>query len=366
MHAPTRALGLALLVTACVCATVAVASSRSFPPPGRIVYSSPTGPPGSNSYSLFTAATDGRGARQTTSNPSGEDWAPRWSPDGRQVAFTRGALNPMHSSVWVVNADGTNAHRVSGKLTYAGYPKWSPDGRWIAFQHQTSYDDLGSPENTSYELWRVRPSGSDLRWLDAGSSFTSDVRFIMWGNGWAWSPDSKQIVFGGANESSDPDHPTINVLELASGRKRRLTTGSYPVWSPDGTRIAFVENCRISLVSAKGGKRTAITPRPQHGACLADLGWSPDGRWIAAIDTEGIEFLRFVARPDGKQPIRAPRIWPTAVHWPDDCKRLFFYQTPDPSTPGLAGWIVPGPRGLPRFAGVPPRTKTSSQIDWRC
>src|SRR5215475_5701975 len=100
-----------MLVTGCVCATVAGASSRSFPPPGRIVYLAATPALGQDSHSLFTAAADGTGARQITTNPFGADREARWSPDGTQVAFTRVTPEPhVYTSVWVVNADGTNAH----------------------------------------------------------------------------------------------------------------------------------------------------------------------------------------------------------------------------------------------------------------
>ena len=355
---------LAVLIFACVCAAVADGSSSSFPPPGRIVHSVATPSLGPDSHSLFTAAADGTVARQITINASAADVEARWSPDGTQVAFTRVAPGQNLTSVWVVNADGASAHPISGGPSFAEHPKWSPDGRWIAFQEQIQRGSTGSRDDTSYELWLVRPDGSSLRSLDAGGFPGESEHYIGYGSGWAWSPDSQQIAFTYAHWFTDPN-PTINVLNLKTGVKRRLTTGTYPVWSPSGTRLAFVDRCRIWVMPATGRKRAPLTPTPRAklGECVAQLGWSPDGRWIAATASVGDETYPLVVRSDGKHRYRARLIRPPAVRWPRNCKRMFFYPVPDW---GWVGWIVHGPQGLPRFARVPARGIVETQAHWRC
>jgi TolB protein len=356
----------AFVVIAACCATVAGASPESFPPPGRIVYGAATPSLGADSRSLFTAAPDGTGARQITTNPSGWDVDARWSPDGTQVVFTRIGPGGFSSSVWVVNADGTNAHPVSGEPSFAQHPKWSPDGRWIAFQQQTGVGPRGFPDETGYALWLVRPDGSGLRSLDAGAN-SCDSGFFGYGNGnaWDWSPDSRRIAFTHQNAARTCDQrpPTIDVLDLITGGKRRLTTGSYPAWSPDGTRLALVDRCRIWLISATGDRRHPIMSRPRDD-CLADLDWSPDGRWIAA--TTSSQSFPLVATSDGKRQHHARLIPAAAVRWPPDCKWLFLYRMPPDNAAAGWGWIVHGPKGVPRLAPVPARAIVGSQADWRC
>jgi TolB protein len=364
-----------VLFAAGVCATVAGASAESFPPPGRIVYPAATPSLGRETGSLFAAAADGTGDRQITTNPSSWDVDARWSPDGTQVAFTRIGLGEVSSSVWVVNADGTNAHPVSGEvsqpvsgeLSFAQHPKWSPDGRWIAFQQQTEIGPRGGPDDSGYHLWLVRPDGSGLKSLDAGAN-SCDSGFLGYdnGNAWDWSPDSTHIAFTHQNQgrTCEPSPPAINVLDLDTGGTRRVTTGSYPVWSPDGTRLAFVNRRRIWLIPAKGGKRTPITPRPTESTFPTDLDWSPDGRWIAASDSDTT--VPLVTRPDGRYQHQALQIRPASVRWPRDCKHLFFYRMTPYARHAMPGWIVHGPRGIPRFAPVTRRVFVGSQADWHC
>jgi Tol biopolymer transport system component len=354
-----------VLLAAFLCAAMAGAWSSSFPPPGRIVYSVATPSLGPDSHSLFTAAADGTGARQITTNAAGWDADARWSPGGTQVAFTRVAPGRNLTSVWVVNADGTDAQPVSGGPSFAEHPKWSPDGRWIAYQEQTAWGSTGSRDDSSYDLWLVRPDGSDLKELETGGVFGSSELYVGYGSAWAWSPDSKQIVYTYGSESDSESRPKINVLNLSTGSKRRLTSGSYPVWSPDGRRLAFVDRCRIWVMPPKGGNRTPLTPRsrPKSGECVSQLGWSPDGRWIAATAGDGNIGYPIVARSDGKQQHRARLIRPATVRWPRDCKRMFFYPVPEWD---WVGWIVHGPQGIPRFARVPARSIIQTYADWRC
>jgi Tol biopolymer transport system component len=65
------------------------------------------------------------------------DSEPAYSPDGRSIAFRRSGV------IWVMNADGTHAHRVSSMQAEQDVPRWSPDGRWIAF---TRY--VGNPTSS--------------------------------------------------------------------------------------------------------------------------------------------------------------------------------------------------------------------------
>src|SRR4029079_19231210 len=116
------------------------AAPASFPPTGKIVFRITTQcSPGQLQRNLFTARTDGTDRVQITTGGPFFDLEARWSPDGGTVAVTRVDPDGIYSAVWVVGADGSDPHSVSGPPSYAELPRWSPDGRWLPYQEQTDY-----------------------------------------------------------------------------------------------------------------------------------------------------------------------------------------------------------------------------------
>src|ERR1051325_9421605 len=75
-----------------------------------------------NRSQIFVVAVAGGEPRQLTTG-SASSTAPRWSPDGRRLAYTSGG------QVWTMNADGSDPKQVTNISTGAGDPVWSPDGR---------------------------------------------------------------------------------------------------------------------------------------------------------------------------------------------------------------------------------------------
>jgi TolB protein len=180
--------------------------------------------------------------------------APAWSPNGEQIAYNRhsfdnnGFDNSPLSELWIVNADGTNPHRIAER---GRDPAWSPDGTKLAY---------GDPHG---QVIIANSDGSDPRVLTAGSEP-------------AWAPDGMHLAV--------VDRGGIWIVSL-DGQQRQLVIakGAEPDWSPDGTQLVYtVGQGQLMIASADGsGARMLMLGEPDLQAY--DPAWSPDGQKIAYV-----------------------------------------------------------------------------------
>src|SRR5829696_5354179 len=213
---------------------------------------------------IFTMNLDGSGIVKLTHSESLDSDA-GWSPDGSQIAFASDrARSSGRTEIYVMDADGTNVRRVTTlprKAKFDLAPRFSPDGTKLVFTRYIT--DTGRSA-----LFTVRVDGGGLKQLTPWGNGAEDADY---------SPDGNKIVFeafpnkecGGEiyTVDSDGQHLT-NITDT-----RCQGVSGDPVWSPDGKKILFrwghAEGGEFVIAPATmnpdGTDRHFISPNPKEG-----------------------------------------------------------------------------------------------------
>jgi TolB protein len=242
---------------------------------------------------LYVATTHGRIVRRLTRN-RWSDFLPRWSPNGRRIAFV--SDRDGDDEIYVMNVDGSGVRKLTRNRCADFAPAWSPNGRTIAFARDRGRDCVLPPE-----IYVVRANGRRLRRLTRTPPWVVNTTPT-------WSPDGRSIVFASSRAGLLLNQ--LYVMRADGRRVRRLTRtpdvdASMPAWSPDGRTIAFVSlragSNDIYVMNADGTEERRLTDNPRidllprfspNGKRLvfARLGL-PDGKTVDEI---------FVINTDGK------------------------------------------------------------------
>jgi dipeptidyl aminopeptidase/acylaminoacyl peptidase len=234
------------------------------------------------------------------------------SPEGQHVAYVVTELDHVadqaRTSIWLVPSSGGTPRRLTDVAQDSSMPRWSPDGRRLAFVSNGG----GEPQ-----IWLLAIDGGDLRQLtDVAGGVTGPP---------VWSPDGRRIAFtarvseaptkqgaprvitrlryllNGAGYIGDAfwqvytvptDQPGLSpAMQLTSGEWHHFS----PAWSPDGLQMTCITTRRedwdtewVWDLYVFDANDCHVTPRRltlSQGTCAAPA-WSPDGRWIAYFDNQ--------------------------------------------------------------------------------
>jgi dipeptidyl aminopeptidase/acylaminoacyl peptidase len=232
---------------------------------------------------LLLTDRDGRWPRALTEDRKGDDTGARPSPDGRFVAFVHRPfddLNRLDLNLVEVET-GHVRHLVGAPRQKSWSPRWSPDGRLIAYISQR-------PDFN--EVWLVRPDGTGLRRL---THLEMDVGEI------AWSPDSRSLAAtvnrGGAMDLALIDVGSGESADLRVGKGIYAS----PHWSPDGSFLTIQyedatvppDLYRIDLPDCKMTQLTFSNPPALacHQLVLPEV--------VSYRSYDDLEILAFLYRP---------------------------------------------------------------------
>jgi Tol biopolymer transport system component len=208
---------------------------------------------------------------------------PAYSPDGQQIAFNR-VVPGAGTQVWIAQADGSDPRPLIANPGAVEYdPAWSPDGTLVAVTRDTGTTGISVIDvATGRVLYTVTAdSGANA----AEPSFSPDGRTLLFASG-RFGGDSNTSIWS-VNAADGSDQTDLTAVTQPFGT---VTQDQDPVFSPDGTTIAFMTGAAtgIGLMNADGSDRRTV-PAPATGSAADESApaWSPDGTRIAVTDPNG-------------------------------------------------------------------------------
>ena len=247
----------------------------------------------------WTQEKDAAPAKKPVTAESVLEWRdiqdPQFSPDGTKVAFVvsdplKGEKRTRH--IWVYEKESNTARQFTYSEKTESWPRWSPDGKQLAFLSNRGGDEE--------QIYILRSEAGEA------AAVTKEKASVT---AFEWSPDGQTIAYlapdpkGEALEKKEKEkddahvvdkderHPRLRLLHLANHESRALTEANWEVkelaWLPDGQSIAVVatnrpasdeHTDRIYLVSVKDGKRKELFA--PHGP-VGDLRVSPEGTTLS-------------------------------------------------------------------------------------
>jgi dipeptidyl aminopeptidase/acylaminoacyl peptidase len=266
---------------------------------------------------------------------------PQISPDGRWVAYTVSHIDlekdKSETALWAVPSAGGDPWRMTAPGYSASRPRWSPDGRRLAFLSSRATDE----DEAKTQVWAFDLRGGDAQPL-------SDV--VQGVDGFDWSPDGSRLLLTiqdpkpedllddaeKAKKKPEPhvidrlqfkrdyvgylDHRRTHlyVLDLEDKGLIQITSGDYDdsdgAWSPDGKLVAFTsnrtaepdgnENSDLWIVAAantdQGRTLRRITDNPGSDHSPA---WSPDGKSLAYVTDRAPELMWYATQQLALAPV---------------------------------------------------------------
>lgn len=221
-------------------------------------------------FSIYVMDADGSNQARITDQP-GE--SPKWSPDGKRIAFLSYSEQGASSSVYVMDVDGSNPIWLADDAVREADLAWSPDGQWLVVSQVVIQE-----EGSLFRLSKIKADGSETRVL-----WAPDHGVVYAINGLDWPRGGDKIYFDYEYYWGMFGEVRHGIFSIRADGSQSwpdfLVEGRSPAWAPDGQVLAFVfddqvRGSQIGLLTPDGTFYKDLTSPVEYEQCSLPA-WSP-------------------------------------------------------------------------------------------
>ncbi|MGC2089090.1 MAG: S9 family peptidase [Candidatus Acidiferrales bacterium] len=272
------------------------------------------------------------GAQRVVTSGHKHASSPRWSPSGDRLAFTAmsGEEKDAAPQIFILRMDGGDAQKITNAPDGVEQFAWRPDGAMIAYvtpdpadkkaieAHHDAFrvgdtDFLETAAAEPSHVWLISSDGGEAKRVTSGT-WSLPIVFPPSppSSPLSWSPDGKSLVITRQEtaEPGDGDETTIQMLDVETGKMRKLTMHSNlesaGVLSPDGRQVAYWYNkdgdannqIEIFVSPTSGGDGTDVTRAIDRDIQRAI--WMPDGKSLLVSGHDGVATSMWLLSLEGQ------------------------------------------------------------------
>jgi dipeptidyl aminopeptidase/acylaminoacyl peptidase len=268
----------------------------------------------SSSTDIWAVKSDGSANLQITTHGSA-DYNPRWSPDGKQIAFL--STRTLDPQIFVMDFPKGEPKQITDVKGGVANISWSPDGKYFSFTSEVKLDkDLVDKypkqfmakmriydklpvrhwdewiDGSYSHLFVISSQGGEDKDLMKDEKYDTPLKPFGGAEDIAWSPDGKEIAYTckKVKDFAKSTNSDIYIVNIETGATKNITEGMpgydmAPLYSPDGKWIAFVsmerpgfesDKRRLMLYNRKNGKISELTSK--YDGWVEEIVWHPDSK----------------------------------------------------------------------------------------